>query len=74
MRQFFFFIFVFVCITFPSDGQVLDRLRQKNQNDVGSVGIIKGRVIDEKSKEGLPSVNITVKGTYYGAASDFDGY
>lgn len=36
-------------------------------------GVIKGRVTDVKTKEGLPSVNITVKGTYYGAASDFDG-
>ena len=38
-----------------------------------SSGSIKGRVEDEKTREGLPSVNIVVKGTYYGAATDFDG-
>ncbi|HLP15691.1 MAG TPA: TonB-dependent receptor [Bacteroidota bacterium] len=38
-----------------------------------STGTIVGRIIDEKTKEGLPSVNVKVKGTYYGAASDFDG-
>ena len=37
------------------------------------VGRIVGRVVDEKTKETLPSVNIVVKGTYYGAATDFDG-
>ncbi|MGB2867924.1 MAG: carboxypeptidase-like regulatory domain-containing protein, partial [Bacteroidota bacterium] len=36
-------------------------------------GSIKGRVTDKMTKEGLPSVNITVKGTYYGASSDIDG-
>jgi outer membrane receptor protein involved in Fe transport len=35
-------------------------------------GIIKGKVTDTKG-ETLPSVNITVKGTYYGAVTDFDG-
>jgi hypothetical protein len=38
-----------------------------------STGTIVGRITDEKSKEGLPSVNVKVKGTYYGAATDFDG-
>jgi hypothetical protein len=38
-----------------------------------STGSIVGRIVDEKTKEGLPSVNVKVKGTYYGAASDFDG-
>ncbi len=38
-----------------------------------NTGTIKGRVIDEKTNEGLPSVNIVIKGTYYGAATDFDG-
>jgi len=37
------------------------------------VGVIKGHVIDKVTKEGLPSANIIVKGTYYGAATDFDG-
>ena len=37
------------------------------------LGRIVGRVVDDKTKETLPSVNIVVKGTYYGAATDFDG-
>ncbi len=36
-------------------------------------GTIKGRIIDSKSKEGLPSVNVKIKGTYYGAAADIEG-
>lgn len=36
-------------------------------------GILQGRVADSATKEGLPSVNIKVKGTYYGAATDVDG-
>jgi len=36
-------------------------------------GTIKGLVRDKETKEGLPSVNIVVKGTYYGAASDLNG-
>lgn len=39
-----------------------------------STGVLKGRVIDKSTREGLPSVNVVVKGTYYGAASDLDGY
>ena len=35
--------------------------------------LIKGRVRDAKTGEGLPSVNVTIKGTYYGAATDPDG-
>ncbi len=38
-----------------------------------TTGTIKGRITDSKTGEGLPSVNIIAKGTYYGAASDFDG-
>src|ERR1041385_2424402 len=38
-----------------------------------SKGTIKGKVIDAKSAEPLPSVNVTIKGTYYGAVTDFDG-
>src|ERR1041385_2094802 len=34
---------------------------------------IKGKVTDAKNHESLPSVNVTVKGTYYGAVTDFDG-
>jgi len=36
-------------------------------------GIIKGKVKDAKTGEGLPVVNVKVKGTYYGAVTDFDG-
>lgn len=36
-------------------------------------GILKGHVIDRATKEGLPSVNIIVKGTYYGATTDLEG-
>jgi len=38
-----------------------------------NTGIISGRVIDAKTNEGLVGVNVIVKGTYYGAASDLDG-
>ncbi|HDY75675.1 MAG TPA: TonB-dependent receptor, partial [Candidatus Marinimicrobia bacterium] len=36
-------------------------------------GVITGRVIDVKTNEGLAGVNVIVKGTYYGAASDLEG-
>ena len=36
-------------------------------------GRIQGKVVDAKSGEGLPGANVTVKGTYYGGSSDFDG-
>jgi len=38
-----------------------------------SKGKIEGKVIDAKLKDGLPGVNVIVKGTYYGAATDFNG-
>ena len=38
-----------------------------------STGTIRGRVYDKRTREGLPSANVTVKGTYYGAATDLDG-
>ncbi len=38
-----------------------------------SVGILKGHITDRLTKEGLPSVNVVVKGTYYGASTDVDG-
>jgi outer membrane receptor protein involved in Fe transport len=41
-------------------------------NAQGKASIV-GRVRDAKTKEGLPSVNVTIKGTYYGAATDPDG-
>ena len=37
-------------------------------------GSIEGRLSDSETGEPLPGVNVMVKGTYYGAASDADGY
>ena len=36
-------------------------------------GSIKGKITDSKTNETLPGVNVTIKGTYYGAASNLDG-
>ncbi len=36
-------------------------------------GTITGKVTEKKTKEALLGVNVVLKGTYYGAASDFDG-
>ena len=36
-------------------------------------GKITGKIVDAKTGEGLPSVNVTVKGTYYGGVTDIDG-
>ena len=36
-------------------------------------GLITGRITDSKAKAGLPGVNIMIKGTYYGTASDLEG-
>jgi len=36
-------------------------------------GNLRGTVTDKALKDGLPGVNIVLKGTYYGSASDFDG-
>ncbi|MFZ4619357.1 MAG: TonB-dependent receptor [Bacteroidota bacterium] len=52
--------------------QTLEKMREQQQA-AGPSGRIVGRVTDENTKDGLPSVNILVKGTYYGAATDFDG-
>lgn len=41
--------------------------------DAQNTGVIKGKIIDAKTKEGLPSANVLVKGTYYGASADFEG-
>ncbi|HAP36847.1 MAG TPA: hypothetical protein DCQ28_13285, partial [Bacteroidetes bacterium] len=49
------------------------QLSAQSQSNPGGTGRIVGRVIDENTKDGLPSVNILLKGTYYGASSDFDG-
>jgi len=36
-------------------------------------GSLKGKVVDKATREPLPSVNVVVKGTYYGASTDVDG-
>ena len=36
-------------------------------------GVIRGRIVDAKSREGLPAVNVKVKGTYSGTSSDIEG-
>ncbi len=36
-------------------------------------GRIGGKITDAETKEALPGVNVIVKGTYYGAATDIDG-
>lgn len=38
-----------------------------------SAGAIKGTVKDKRTKDGLIGVNIVIRGTYYGAATDLDG-
>ncbi len=40
----------------------------------GTTGKISGRVTDAKTGEPLAGVNVIVKGTYLGAATDVDGY
>jgi outer membrane receptor protein involved in Fe transport len=37
-------------------------------------GTIRGRIVDSENGEPLPAVNVAVPGTYYGAATDFDGF
>lgn len=41
---------------------------------IGTTGKIAGKVRDAKTGEALPSVNVIVEGTNYGAASNLDGY
>ena len=40
---------------------------------IGQTGIISGKIVDKKTGETLPGVNIILKGTYYGAATDVNG-
>lgn len=40
----------------------------------GITGKITGRVIDSKTKEPIPSVNIVIEGTIYGTATNIQGY
>lgn len=61
------------CGTLLSSLALLALLTGSAAAQVSTKGSIKGKVTDAKSGEGLPSVNITLKGTYYGAVTDFDG-
>ncbi len=36
-------------------------------------GSIAGNIVDKETKQTIPGVNILLEGTYYGAATDFDG-
>ncbi|MFZ1290394.1 MAG: TonB-dependent receptor, partial [Melioribacteraceae bacterium] len=38
-----------------------------------NTGKIQGKVIDKNLKDALPGVNIIIEGTYYGAATDYNG-
>jgi outer membrane receptor protein involved in Fe transport len=40
---------------------------------LSQTGSITGRITDTKTKEGLPGVNIMLKGTYYGSNTDLSG-
>ena len=37
------------------------------------IGSLAGKIVDAKSGDELPGVNIILKGTYYGAATDING-
>ena len=39
-----------------------------------SYGQLNGRITNSTTAEGLAGVNVMVKGTYYGSATDADGY
>ena len=64
-RLFISFMVMFASLMHLLPAQTLEKMREQQNSDVS--GKIVGRVIDENTKEGLPSVNILVKGTYYGA-------
>src|SRR3989304_670669 len=40
----------------------------------GTTGKISGKVIDKETKEPIIGANVVIEGTYFGAASDIDGY
>ncbi|NWF88966.1 MAG: TonB-dependent receptor [Ignavibacteriaceae bacterium] len=42
-------------------------------NYAQEIGTLSGKITDATSGEGLPGVNIILKGTYYGAATDVNG-
>ncbi|MBL7073950.1 TonB-dependent receptor [candidate division KSB1 bacterium] len=54
---------LFTLLVFPLSQQIFAQAK----------GNIVGRVIDDDTGDGLPVVNVVVKGTYYGAATDLNG-
>jgi outer membrane receptor protein involved in Fe transport len=62
MKQIKIFVLLLSCLVLTTQGITAQEK-----------GTIKGKVKDAKTGEGLPVVNVKVKGTYYGAVSDFDG-
>jgi outer membrane receptor protein involved in Fe transport len=59
MKRFFTYVIVFIATAGAAAAQ--------------NTGTIKGKITDAKTKDGLPSANVLVKGTYYGASADFEG-
>lgn len=45
-----------------------------NSNLMAQSGTIKGQITDAETKETLPGVNVLIKGTSFGAATDIDGF
>ncbi len=58
---------IFLCI-------ILFMLMIHSQMYAGITGKIAGRVIDKDTGTPLPGVNVLIKGTYLGGATDLDGY
>ncbi len=57
--RFALIVFSWLCLTFPLSAQ--------------STGIIRGKVIDKKTREALPFVNVVVRGTNLGASTSTEG-
>lgn len=53
---------------------ILALLFHQGEMFAGITGKISGRIVDAKTKEPLPSVNVTLRGTTLGASTDVDGY
>ena len=62
------FKYYFIIILFAISSVISNSLGQSVVS-----GSLRGHVTDKLTMEGLPSVNIMVKGTYYGASTDFEG-
>ena len=60
MKKYFFHIIFFITLVFELAGQT-------------NSGVIKGRVFNSKTNEGVPFATVQVWGTTIGAVTDFDG-